>query len=124
MSKRILKIAREQQEQIDGTSEEATTETMTPSAQFPLGFNPSDDEDLDDVDKYGEYEELEIEEEDADVLQQFLPSAPLKQRNLADLIMEKINEKNAMDAQAEGAGGDEGEQMPEMNPKVIEVYTK
>ncbi|KAI7850797.1 Bystin-domain-containing protein [Circinella umbellata] len=123
MSKRILKIAREQQEQIEGNSTTVETETMASSAQFPLGFNPSDDEDLDDVDKYGEYEELEIEEEDADVLQQFLPTAPLKQRNLADLIMEKINEKNAMDAQAE-AGGEEGEQMPEMNPKVIEVYTK
>ncbi|KAI9269273.1 Bystin-domain-containing protein [Phascolomyces articulosus] len=121
MSKRILKIAREQQEQIDGKD---TMETSTPTApQFSLGFNESDEEELDDMEKYGEYEELEIEEEDADVLQQFLPSAPFQRRNLADIIMEKINEKNAMDAQ--GGEMTEGEEaMPEMNPKVIEVYTK
>ncbi|KAI9496436.1 Bystin-domain-containing protein [Zychaea mexicana] len=119
MSKRVLKMAREQQEQIEGKPSSATTA----APQFPLGFDPSDDEDLDDVDKYGEYEELEIEEEDADVLQQFLPTAPLQKKTLADLIMEKINEKNAMDAQGEGCEGGE-EAMPEMNPKVVEVYTK
>ncbi|KAI8143904.1 Bystin-domain-containing protein [Fennellomyces sp. T-0311] len=112
-SKKILKIAREQQEQLDGKPQQSTP-------QFPLGFDPSDEEDLEDVERYEEYEELEIEEEDAGVLQQFLPSAPLQKKTLADLIMEKINEKNAMDAQA-----DMGEEAaPEMNPKVVEVYTK
>jgi essential nuclear protein 1 len=44
-----------------------------------------------------DYEELEIDEEDANVLDKFLPSAPKERRTLADLIMDKINEKNAAD---------------------------
>ncbi|CAO3582577.1 unnamed protein product [Absidia cylindrospora] len=58
----------------------------------PLGFNPSDDE-LDEAEMYGDYEELEIDEEDAGVLDKFLPSAPKERRTLADIIMDKINEK-------------------------------
>lgn len=59
---------------------------------------------MDEKDLYGEYEELELDEEDAGVLEQFLPSAPRKRKTLADIIMEKINEKNAADAKEEEDG--------------------
>lgn len=94
---------------------------MRPASKFPLGFNPSDDE-LDDEDKYGEYEELEIDEEDADVLNKFLPSAPVERRTLADIIMDKINEKNETGERVEQVG--EEEMSAILNPKVKEVYTK
>lgn len=88
---------------------------------------------------------MDIGEEDAKVLEQFHPSAPKQKMTLADIIMEKINEKNA----AEARGDDDGERyskimystvcsfelnnsfviiddrsLPHMNPKVVEVYTK
>ncbi|KAL0077530.1 Bystin-domain-containing protein [Phycomyces blakesleeanus] len=123
LSKKILKIAKEQQEQIDKNEEdeEENIPARNAAQKYPLGFDPSDDE-LDDVDKYGEYEELEIDEEDVNVLEKFMPSAPVARRTLADIIMDKINEKNAI----EGRGVDEDDQelSPAQNPKIVEVYTK
>ncbi|KAG0169790.1 hypothetical protein DFQ28_002645 [Apophysomyces sp. BC1034] len=124
LSKKILKIAREQQEQLEKRNEDPE-ERPTPSRRnkkYPLGFDPSDEE-LDDVDKYGEYEELDLEEEDADVLNKFLPNAPKERKTLADIIMEKINEKNEAE-ERKNNGEDEQELSPSMNPKVVEVYTK
>lgn len=43
----------------------------------------------------GGYEEIEVDEADADILSKFFPSAPREKKSLADIIMEKINEKNA-----------------------------
>ncbi|KAI8067031.1 Bystin-domain-containing protein [Gilbertella persicaria] len=121
LSKKILKIAREQQEQIE--KQEADEEERDPvnKAKFPLGFDP-DEEEIDEVDQYGDYEELEIDAADADILEKFLPSAPKQKKTLADLIMEKINEKNA--AEGREAIEEEDELSPSMNPKVVEVYTK
>lgn len=116
LSKKILKIAREQQEQID-KAEADEEERDTFKQRFPLGFDP-DEEELEEVEEYNDYEELEIDEADADVLEKFLPSAPKEKKTLADLIMEKINEKNAAEA------GVVEEDIPSMNPKVVEVYTK
>lgn len=89
--------------------------------QFPLGFD-IDEEEIEEIDQYADYEELEIDAADADVLEKFLPSAPREKKTLADLIMEKINEKNA--AEGREANENEDELSPSLNPKVIEVYTK
>lgn len=66
----------------------------TPSSKFPLGFE-IDEEEIEEIDQDADYEELEIDAADADILEKFLPSAPKEKKTLADLIMEKINEKNA-----------------------------
>ncbi|CAO3633494.1 unnamed protein product [Cunninghamella echinulata] len=72
-----------------------------------------------------EYEEIEIEEEDAGVLEKFLPSAPKERRTLADIIMEKINEKQANNEQIiNEEAEDDNTLSPYMNPKVVEVYKK
>ncbi|KAI9243937.1 Bystin-domain-containing protein [Sporodiniella umbellata] len=118
ISKKILKIAREQQEQIDnedGEEEEEEKET------FGLGF-PEEEEEIDEIEEFPEFEDIEVDEADAEILSKFLPSAPREKRSLADIIMEKINEKNA----AEGLPVIEEEEQlaPAMNPKVVEVYTK
>ncbi|KAJ8657449.1 hypothetical protein O0I10_006751 [Lichtheimia ornata] len=120
LSKKILKIAREQQEEIEGKQQPDEPSNNNFESRFPLGFDPSDD-DLDAEDMHGEYEELELDEEDDEILKQFLPAAPVEKRTLADLIMEKIEEKNAKD---EAAANGEAQQGPAMNPKVVEVYTK
>ncbi|KAI8388450.1 Bystin-domain-containing protein [Radiomyces spectabilis] len=123
LSKKILKIAREQQEQIEEIKREDEEEGITPTkpSKFPSIFDLSDDEPEGD-DKYGEYEELDIDEEDADVLNKFLPSAPKERKTLADLIMEKIEEKNA--AEAAKNRDDDRTLSPAVNPKVEQVYTK
>ncbi|KAI7861849.1 Bystin [Spinellus fusiger] len=52
-----------------------------------------------------------------------MPSAPRERRTLADIIMEKINEKNM--ASTKGAQAAEEEELsPAQNPKVVEVYSK
>lgn len=91
------------------------------SKKYPLGFD-IDEEEVEEIDQYADYEELEIDAADADVLEKFLPSAPREKKTLADLIMEKINEKNA--AEGREAIEDEDELSPTVNPKVVEVYTK
>ncbi|KAI9475631.1 MAG: Bystin-domain-containing protein [Benjaminiella poitrasii] len=120
LSKKILKIAREQQEQIE-KAEQDEEERDAIKKKFPLGFDP-DEEEIDEVDQYADYEALEIDATDADLLDKFLPSAPREKKTLADLIMEKINEKNA--AEGREAIEREDELSPSMNPKVVEVYTK
>ncbi|GAA5817405.1 hypothetical protein MFLAVUS_010951 [Mucor flavus] len=120
LSKKILKIAREQQEQIE-KAEEDEEERDTTKKRFPLGFE-IDEEEIEEIDQDADYEELEIDAADADILDKFLPSAPREKKTLADLIMEKINEKNA--AEGRNAIEKEDELSPSMNPKVVEVYSK
>ncbi|GAA5803307.1 Bystin-domain-containing protein [Helicostylum pulchrum] len=120
LSKKILKIAREQQEQIE-KAEEDEEERDTTKKSFPLGFE-IDEEEIEEIDQDADYEELEIDAADADILDKFLPSAPREKKTLADLIMEKINEKNA--AEGRNAIEKEDELSPSMNPKVVEVYSK
>ncbi|KAI8975347.1 Bystin-domain-containing protein [Mycotypha africana] len=122
LSKKILKIAREQQEQIEKQeADEEEREEKVDKKKFPLGFDP-DEEDIDEIDQYADYEELEIDAADAETLEKFMPSAPRQKKTLADIIMEKINEKNA--AEGKEAIEKEDELSPSMNPKVVEVYTK
>ncbi|KAI8092612.1 Bystin-domain-containing protein [Halteromyces radiatus] len=133
LSKKILKIARQQQEQIEQNredDEETSTRTHLNKKKtngnnktHPLGLDLSDEE-IDEGELYGDYEELEIDEEDADVLNKFLPSAPKERRTLADMIMEKINEKNAADERKATGEDDDNTLSPSVNPKVVEVYTK
>ncbi|KAL0136535.1 Bystin-domain-containing protein [Mucor lusitanicus] len=112
LSKKILKIAREQQEQIEkqNEDEEERDTSAEASKKYPLGFD-IDEEEVEEIDQYADYEELEIDAADAD-----------RKKTLADLIMEKINEKNA--AEGREAIEDEDELSPTVNPKVVEVYTK
>ncbi|ORX58149.1 Bystin-domain-containing protein [Hesseltinella vesiculosa] len=130
LSKKILKIAKQQQEEIDRQRQDDDEEerpskksSRKPKPTGPLGFNLSDEE-IEDVELEGDYEELEMAEEDADVLAKFFPSAPRERRTLADIIMDKINEKNnggPVDMEQE----DNDEMLsPAMNPKVIEAYSK
>lgn len=88
----------------------------------------ADHDDTDELDGAGEYyedvEELELGEDDERALDLLMGGgAPAK--TLADVIMDKINERNA--AIAEGGGGgaqeEDEEASPELPPKVVEVYT-
>jgi hypothetical protein len=76
-------------------------EETQPSAvsQFAKSVMEASDEEFDNYSDHDEeYEEIEVDEADAEIMSKFMPSAPRAQKTLADLIMQKIEAKNAIDA--------------------------
>ncbi|KAG9298253.1 hypothetical protein G9A89_002741 [Geosiphon pyriformis] len=127
LSRKILKIAKEQQDEIQDDSlnydedasenEELNTSNIDDQlihrATSKDIFNSSDEE----GEKGEEYEELEIDEEDQELVSKFLPSGK-ERRKLSDLITEKIEEQNAKSGKkVSGKNGG-------LDPKVLEVYSK
>ncbi|KAF9972992.1 snoRNA-binding rRNA-processing protein [Actinomortierella ambigua] len=165
-SRKILTLAQEQQDEIereerkargeldsDDDEEEEQARSGGQRSFVPaVGDSDEDDSEMEDDGDFG-YEEVEIDQGDAELLAKFMPAAPREKKTLADLIMEKINAQNAANAaaaaasaaasgtDASGAAGkkseldsameyadnETGEDRPMpmgVNPKVIEVYTK
>ncbi|KAJ1959029.1 snoRNA-binding rRNA-processing protein [Dipsacomyces acuminosporus] len=131
-SRRLLKIAREQQEEIeaeeDGYGEFPDDEEDGDERGHAYGS--SDEEELgsgeEDEEEY-DYEEEELEGDDAAIFEKFMPSAPRERQNLADIIMAKIKQHEDAKAAA-GAMGDADEEdrpVPSgIDPKIVQVYTK
>ncbi|KAF9954950.1 snoRNA-binding rRNA-processing protein [Mortierella alpina] len=168
LSRKILAIAQEQQDEIhkeergglssDDEEEEETTfgkkTTLGPNKSFipAIGDSDEDDSGAEDGDDFGTFDEIEIDQKDAELLAKFMPAAPREKKTLADLIMEKINAQNAANAaNAAAASGDvvvpgsekkkgpldsvmdyadddetgDNRPMPMgLSPKVVEVYSK
>lgn len=174
MSRKILAIAQEQQDEVskedrggvssDDDEEEESTfgkkhkslGTPVSAKNFIPAIGDSDEEDSgaeEDGADFGTFDEIEIDQKDAELLAKFMPAAPREKKTLADLIMEKINAQNAANAAAAAAaanGGvvpgseekkkgpldsvmdyaddeDMGENRPMpmgLSPKVVEVYSK
>lgn len=137
LSRKTLALARQQQAEEQARANKAEfKKTAAPAASAGRAaaraqVESSDEEESDeemDTDEYegdelvrvnGEYvEEVEMDEEDEAVLANFMMGAP-ERRNLADIIMGKIFEKEARER------GEEEEEMPEsrFDPKIVEVYT-
>lgn len=137
LSRKTLALARQQQAEEQARANKAEfKKTAVPAASTGRAaaraqVESSDEEESDeemDTDEYegdelvrvnGEYvEEVEMDEEDEAVLANFMMGAP-ERRNLADIIMGKIFEKEARER------GEEEEEMPEsrFDPKIVEVYT-
>jgi essential nuclear protein 1 len=114
LSKKVLQQAQAQQE------EEKVSQVNSVKQTFSLG--DSDDEDEDDLleAELEEVENIEITEEDERELSMFMPASTSSRRTLADIIMEKIKEKEeakqqtAVQEEAENSGVD---------PKIVQVYT-
>ncbi|KAF9932051.1 hypothetical protein KVV02_004371 [Mortierella alpina] len=168
LSRKILAIAQEQQDEIhkeergglssDDEDEEENTfgkkTALGPNKSFIPAIGDSDEEDsgAEDGDDFGTFDEIEIDQKDAELLAKFMPAAPREKKTLADLIMEKINAQNAANAaNAAAASGDvvvpgsekkkgpldsvmdyadddetgDNRPMPMgLSPKVVEVYSK
>ncbi|KAG0240775.1 Bystin-domain-containing protein [Mortierella sp. GBAus27b] len=119
LSRKILSIAQEQQDEIrreenggmssDDDEEDNTFGKKASSGQGSGRFIPSiddsdeDDSDIDADEDFGAADEIEIDQQDAELLAKFMPSAPKEKKTLADLIMEKINAQNAANAAAAAA---------------------
>ncbi|CAO3661780.1 unnamed protein product [Umbelopsis vinacea] len=85
------------------------------------------DEEFDNYSEHEEeYDEIEVDEADAEIMSKFMPTAPRAQKTLADLIMQKIEAKNAMDSGKMEMHTQEDTDISPLglDPKVVEAYTK
>ena len=129
---------REEQQQGGGASSSAGASQPRRGVSFapaPTAFDDDDDDDDDDGQQdgddedneeggeYYEVEDVELDESDERALDLFMGNrAP---QTLADIIMEKIAQhEESAEARAGGGGGGAADEapMPELPPKVIEVY--
>ncbi|CEP64787.1 snoRNA-binding rRNA-processing protein ENP1 LALA0_S13e03004g [Lachancea lanzarotensis] len=149
-SRKILQLAKEQQQELEAEQEKAKKEQADPFARFrigrPINQNGSEDEDEDedalaenvsDFDPYdenGDQEEeedvVEIDEEDAAMFEQYFKKASdynsdFKSYNLADKIMASIREKEMEQGEAErGENGELGRGGNNQQPEGVALPTK
>ncbi|RKP14992.1 Bystin-domain-containing protein [Piptocephalis cylindrospora] len=128
LSKKILNIAREQQDEMaEGEEDMGGVKLRRQEVIQAVGATAdSDSEEEEEIEEVEEFIDLDGGEADmmvdADqeaILSRFIPSAPGERQNLADLIMAKIRAHEA------GAGADNEEENalpPGVNPKVAAVY--
>lgn len=84
-----------------------------------------------DYDNYSDFEgDIEIDEQDAYVMEKFMNKEPAKKTTLADIIMGKIEQQGQQGPNMGGSNNNNGYPnlpMPapsSLNPKIIEVYSK
>lgn len=119
LSQKILSVAKKQQQELEddiGTSSPIKQKTVK------LGADNSDSEEDEpdnlEVDTF--YENIEIDESDEKALEMFMSKNPVPRRTLADIIMEKITEKQTeIQTQFSDAGN---VQMQELDPRVTKMY--
>lgn len=127
MSNKILGEARRQQLEIDNERDEETGVAATRRAFTAVVPDQRMDSDSDnDEDGFSDAEDQaeefeEVTEEDERIISMFMASDSAPQRTLADIIMERINEKGG-DAMAAADVEGEGRTIPGVDSKVIEVY--
>nr|CAB3226503.1 bystin-like [Phallusia mammillata] len=124
LTKKILEAARKQQDEFDGTQvQQAAPAKFTTKLRTKEDDQSSDDEEwpaLGDESQQSDFiEEVVVEEEDEKLLETFMNPNPPSRRTLADIIMEKLNEKQS---DVSTLMPDVENQMPDMDPRIIEVY--
>jgi len=121
LTKKILNAARKQQETMEGFN-------TKPYQKTTLNLGPKQGE-SDDEESQEEHihhtsdaqfmQEFDIAEEDAASLQVFMNANPQPRKTLADIIMEKINEKKT---DVSTLMPDLENPLPDLDPKIKEVY--
>ncbi|CAH1739028.1 unnamed protein product [Aphis gossypii] len=120
LSKRILDQVREQKQEI--TDSDGTDKNLLTS----LGSGSDSEEDEEDKPIFGEgededyYEQLEINADDEKALEMFMSKKPEARLTLADMIMEKITEKQT-EIQTQFTDA-ESVQLQDVDPRVIQMY--
>lgn len=119
---RMLDLARAQLEEIAAEEKGEDLGEGTSKSAFADEADEQDFEDDLGSEEELEYEEIEIDEDDAAALEAFMPTRS-QPRFLADLVMDKIDEHERR-TEAKSMRGPADDFQPLNNPKVIEVYTK
>lgn len=142
LTRKTLALAREQQaeeqeiENRNNRSNSKMASSMTSSTFSRRSVESSDDDnesddEVGDADDYegedlvrindGYVEEIEMDEDDEEALAHFMMGGE-ERRNLADIIMDKIFEKEARE-RGDMEENDMLENQSRFNPKIVEVYT-
>ncbi|KAG1710947.1 hypothetical protein DVH05_013668 [Phytophthora capsici] len=134
LSRRTLALAKQQQAEEQARhnkSKKQNSTFQTPANDSSEESDADEDADEDMDDEYdgqdlvrinGDYvEEVEICEDDEEALANFMVGAA-ERRNLADIIMDKIFEKEARE-RGEMEDDDQAPQNSKFDPKIVEVYT-
>ncbi|KAG8816684.1 snoRNA-binding rRNA-processing protein [Serendipita sp. 399] len=140
-SRKILQLARDQQEELELKEELAVDISEEKRIQKPqyrdAVLTESEDEDGEVPDAPSDeevYEEIDIDEEDLNALDKFLPSDVTERKTLADIIFEKLQEAENGEQEPQ-VRFEKGTRPPPdsfkpldptagLDPKVVEVYTK
>ncbi|XP_069802105.1 bystin [Dendropsophus ebraccatus] len=130
LSRRILEQARIQQEELETEhgAGSLVPKQKTTVLDYKKKSNDSDSEDEEwptlekaaslDTGHYSE--DVEVNPEDEKAIERFMSKNPPLRRTLADIIMEKITEKQT---EVESAVSEvSGRPMPQLDPRVLEVY--
>uniref|UniRef100_A0A8C8SCM5 Bystin like n=1 Tax=Pelusios castaneus TaxID=367368 RepID=A0A8C8SCM5_9SAUR len=132
LSRRILEQARIQQEELEAEhcpgkgTEPKKGKTTVLGSKSPDGDSDEEDDEWPTLEKAasmgkGEYcEEVMVNPEDERAIEMFMNKNPPLRLTLADIIMEKITEKQT---EVETVMSEiSGHPMPQLNPRVLEVY--
>ncbi|NXE69760.1 BYST protein, partial [Calcarius ornatus] len=135
LSRRILEQARRQQEELEAehgpgapAAPRQRSAVLASSAPAGPASDSEDDEEWPSLEKAaaaagrsGDYGgEVEVDPEDEKAIEMFMNKNPPLRRTLADIIMEKITEKQT---EVETALSElSGCPMPQLDPRVLEVY--
>ncbi|PNF29359.1 hypothetical protein B7P43_G07814, partial [Cryptotermes secundus] len=94
LSKRILHEARRQQQEIDDDAGNSSSVSKTQVTKLGDASDDSgDDAEVQDDMDGDYYENIEVDEDDERALEMFMNRNPAPRRTLADIILEKITEK-------------------------------
>jgi len=122
LSNKILKQARAQQDELEdeyGIDQIVRADkrgNLLGSKKNDLDEHSSDDEEEFNADQF--YEEINIDAGDEKILENFMSSEPQERRSLADIIMEKINEKKT-EIQSQMS---EAPERPVLDEKIVSVF--
>ncbi|XP_030076461.1 bystin [Microcaecilia unicolor] len=127
LSRRILEQARLQQDELEDEHGAVAPRLRTTVLGSRAAASDSEDEEWPSLTAQLEEEEEEegaeavlVSLEDEKAIEMFMNKNPPLRRTLADIIMEKITEKQS---EVETAMSDiSGRPMPQLNPRVLEVY--
>uniref|UniRef100_A0AAY5EMD2 Bystin-like n=1 Tax=Electrophorus electricus TaxID=8005 RepID=A0AAY5EMD2_ELEEL len=128
LSRKILEQARIQQEELQIEFGQTPEVKKKPSTVLgPSAEDGESDEEWPDLgtaepggDGLGGGAEVEVDPEDENAIQMFMNKNPPVRRTLADIIMEKITEKQTEVGTVMSEVS--GRPMPQLDPRVIEVY--
>ena len=121
---KMTTLARQQREEVARKAFKANRR-MVDGAPFGGDDSESenDDEDEQSYMMRNDFEDMTVNQEDERALQRFMPTETKERRTLADIIMAKLQEKEAGDAAAAAGAEEEEQNFGGLSPQVVEVYT-
>ncbi|XP_066254089.1 bystin [Euwallacea similis] len=125
LSRKILSAARKQQRELEEDFEDAGTSNnkKTQVVKLDDGMHSDSDESAEEEDTLEQdifYENITINEDDEKAIEKFMSHNPLPQRTLADIIMEKITQKQTeLDTHFSDVGS---LQLQDLDPRIKAMY--